>query len=102
MYTLVKFCGKYKNISVYAYEIFLSEDWQKIRSKIENNDNELKIYIGEFWVLKDDYIRYDFIKDILNDIEEINLSEYAYESFCNIMPTYFGDERIFETIGEIK
>lgn len=85
-----------------AYEIFDIHYWESLKSFLHDYSYGITSWIGPN-KLHD--FSYECGKAFLECCEQEYITEEEYETFCNFMPTYFGDENIFgdiETLFEKK
>lgn len=91
-------------IFVDAYSIFKIDEWNEMKKAIEKYEKDFHIFVGKHKNLKNmcqDFISFVCGNDFLSNIAVTEISQREYDAFTNIMPTYFGEEEIFQDVMEI-
>lgn len=91
-------------IFVDAYSIFTIDEWNAMKNAIEKYEKDFHIFVGKHKNLKNmcnDFMSFIDGHDFLSNVAVNEITQNEYNSFTNIMPTYFGEEEIFQDVMEI-
>lgn len=80
-----------------CYNIYEIDYWNSLKTFLKSYDNVIRGNIDDYEL----YIEFFGYDHFVNFIKESKISSSEYETFCNIMPTYFGDQSIFESIENL-
>lgn len=97
---LVRFEGaSLERLKISGYNIFLERDWKIVKEKIQSCKEEIRLNLFDIIkVCSERDIVFEDGNDFLSYCLESKMTENEYDSFTNIMPTYFGHDEIFEDV----
>lgn len=104
-YAIVIFKGELPSgVFVDAYSIFSMDEWNDMKTAIEKYEKDFHIFVGKYKNLKNmcnDFMSFIDGQDFLSNVAVTEITQNEYDAFANIMPTYFGEEEIFQDVMDI-